>query len=99
MQSPLSWQSRIGLWCGGRVTLGAVGGWCVVLDCCMLQSVLVPSLLCFARFYQSSFFINLGDSSCNTVDIAYNNYSSDDTRWQGYIAINIIPFNLLAVLT
>ena len=83
----------------GQMTLGAAGGWCVVLDCCMLQSVLVPSLLHFTWFCQSSFFINLGDSYCNTIDIAYNNCSSDDTQWQGYIAINIIQFNSLAVLT
>ena len=99
MHSPLSQQNRIGLRCGGQVTLGAAGGWCVVSDCCMLKSVLVPSLLYFAQFYQTSFFINLDDSYCNTVDITYNNYSNDDIQWQGYIAINSIQFNLLAVLT
>ena len=100
MRSPLSWQNRIGLHCGaGWVTLSAAGGWCVVLDCCMLQSVLDPSLLHFAQFCQSSFFINLGDSYCNTIDIAYNNYNNNEIQWQGYIAINIIQFNSLAVLT
>ena len=71
----------------------------MVSDCCMLQSVLVPSLLHFSQFCQSSFFINLGDSYHNTVDIAYNNYNDDDIQWQDYIAINIIQFNSLAILT
>jgi len=65
----------------------------------LLKPGLVPSPLCFAWFYQSSCFINMDDSCCNTIDIAYSNYSSDDTYWQAYLAINIIEFTLLAVLT
>jgi len=57
-------------------------------------SGLVPSLLHFARFHR---FINLGDSCCNTV--AYSSWSSDDVRSQGYLAINIVQFNSLAILT
>jgi len=70
-----------------------------MLDYCMLMSFLVPSPLHFGRFHQSSFFINLGDSYCNTIDIAYNKYSSNDIQWQAYRAINIIQFNSLSVLT
>ena len=100
MRSPLSRQSRIGLQCGvARVPLGAAGGWCVMLDCRMLKSVLVPSLLPFTQLYHSSFFINLSDSYCNTIDTAYNNYSDDNIQWQGYIATDIIQFNSLAILT
>ena len=62
----------------------------MVSDCCMLKSVLVPSLLHFTQFCQSSFFINLSNSYCNTINIAYNNYNDDDIQWQDYIAINII---------
>ena len=65
----------------------------------LLKPVQVPSLVHFARFHRSSFFINLGDCNCNTVDTACNNYSSDDIQWQGYLAINIIPFNSSAILT
>ena len=102
MRSPLSRQNRIGLRCdvaGRQVTLGAAGGRCVVSDCCMLKSVLVPSVLHFTQFCQSSFFINLSNSYCNTINIAHNNYNNDDIQWQDYIAINSIQFNSLAILT
>ena len=92
-------RDRASVQCGGWVTLGAAGGWCVVLDCSMLKSILVLSLLHFTWFYQISFFVNLSDSHCSTIDIAYNNYNNKDIQWQDYIAINIIQFNLLALLT
>ena len=87
------------------MTLGSIShnspsgqeSWCVVLDCCMLKPVLVPLSLRFARFHQSSFFINLGDAYCNTIDMAYSHHGSDDI--QCHIAINIMQFNLLAILT
>ena len=65
----------------------------------LLKPVQVLSPLHFARFHQSPSFSDLGDSYCNTTDMAYSDYSSDDIQWQGYLAINIIQFNLLAVLT
>lgn len=52
-----------------------------------------------ALFYPSSFSIDLGDSYCNIIAMTYSTYSSDDIQWQGYIAINIIQFNSLAILT
>lgn len=76
-----------GLWVQG-VDLKEVAG------CQLLKPV-----LCFAWFYQSSFFSYLGDSYCNTTDMAYSNCSSDDTQWQGYIAVNIVQFYLFAILT
>ena len=63
-----------------QVTLDAAGGWCALSDCCMLESVLVPSLLRFAQFYHSSFSLDLSDSYCSTMDIAYNNYSDDNIQ-------------------
>jgi len=38
------------------------------------------SLLHFALFHRSPSFIILGDSYCNTIDMAYNNYNSDDIQ-------------------
>jgi len=70
-----------------------------VAGCQLLMPGLVPSPLCFAWFYQSSPFINLDGSYCNTIDTAYSSYSTDDILWQGYLANNIIQFNLLAILT
>jgi len=55
----------------------------------LLMPGLFPSLLHFAWFYQSSSFINLYNSSCNTIDVAYSNYTSEDIQWQGHLAINI----------
>ena len=40
----------------------------------------VPLPLHFARFYQSPSFISLGYSYCNTIDLAYSDYSADDIR-------------------
>jgi len=70
-----------------------------MLDCFMLKSVLVPSLLLFTQLHHSSFFINLSDSYCNIFDMAYSNYSTEGIQWQGYIAINIMRFNSLTILT
>ena len=92
-------QDWASVWCGGRVTLGAAGGWCVALDCCMLRSVLVPSLLHLAQCHQNSFFINQSNSYCNTIDIAYHKRDNDDIQRQDYIAINVVEFSPLAVLT
>jgi len=64
----------------------------------LLKSGLVPSLLHFSRFHQSSSFISLGDSYCSTIDMSYSNYSTDGIQWQCYLAINI-KLNLLAILT
>jgi len=64
----------------------------------LLKTGPVPSPLHFAWFHESPFFISLGDSYCNTIDIACNNYCTDDIQWQGYSAINIMQFNLLALL-
>jgi len=41
----------------------------------LLMPGLVPSSPHFAWFHQSSPFISLGDSYCNTIDMAYNNYT------------------------
>jgi len=70
----------------------------LVLSHQLMMPGLVLSPLHFAQFHQSLSFINLDDSYCNTTDMAYGNYSSDDILWQGYIVINIIPFNLSAIL-
>jgi len=48
--------------------------------CQLPKSGPVPSPLHLARFHQSLSFISLGDSYCNTFDIAYNYYSSDDIQ-------------------
>lgn len=77
---------------------------CVVLGCCMLKPVLVPSLLCLSRYsitalcqiHQNQFVINLGNFYCNTIDMAHGIQSSDAIQY--YIAINI-QFKSLAVLT
>jgi len=53
-----------------------------VAGCQLLMPDLFPSPLHFAWFYQSSSFINLDDSYCNTIDMAYSNYSTDDIQWQ-----------------
>ena len=66
--------------CDEQVTFDAAGGWCAPLDCCMPESVLVPSLLRFAQFYHSSFLLDLSDSYYSTMDIAYNNYSNDNIQ-------------------
>ena len=66
--------------CDEQMTSDAAGGWCAPLDCCMLESVLVPSLLCFAQFYHSSFLLDPSDSYCSTMDIAYNNYNNDNIQ-------------------
>ena len=58
----------------GDVNLGEVGG------CQLSKSGPVLSPLHLARFHQSLSFISLGDSYCNTFDIAYNYYSSDDIQ-------------------
>ena len=67
-----------------------------VVGCSLLKSVLVSSPLHLARFHQSSFFIRLSDSSCNTIVMAYSNHSSDDMQY--YVAISIIQFKSLAIL-
>jgi len=46
----------------------------------LLKTGPVPSLLHFAWFHQSPSFISLGDSYCNTIDIACNNYCTDDIQ-------------------
>jgi len=82
----------------------AHGLWVEVVDlekaagCLLLKPDLVPSLLHFAWFHQSSSFINLDDSCCNTIDMAYNNCNSDDINWQDYLAINITQTIFLATL-
>lgn len=64
----------------------------------LLKPVLVPSLMHFAQFHQNLFFISLGDSYSNTIDVPYSNYSSDNIQWQSYLEINITQFNALVVL-
>jgi len=65
---------------------------------CQLKPSPVQSLMCSARFLQSPSFFCLGDSSCDTSDITYNNYSSDNRQYHGYLAVNIIQFHLLTIL-
>ena len=65
----------------------------------LLKPIQVPSLLHFAQFHQSPSFSDLGDSYCSTIDMIYSNCSSDDIERQGYLAINIIQYNTLAILT
>ena len=65
----------------------------------LLKPVQVPSPLHFTRFHQSSAFIDLGDSYCNTIDVAYGNCSNDDIQWLQYSSMYIIHFNSLAILT
>jgi len=48
--------------------------------CPLLSPGLVLSWLCSARFHQSPCFISLGDSYCDTIDITYNNYNSDNRQ-------------------
>jgi len=50
-------------------------------------------------FSQSSSFINMVDSYCNTIDMAYSNYSTDGIPRHGYLEINVKQFNLLSSLT
>jgi len=51
-----------------------------VAGCSLLKPVIFPSALHFAQFHQSSSFINLGGSHCNTIHVAHNTYSSDDIQ-------------------
>jgi len=51
-----------------------------VAGCQLWKPGPVLSALHFAQFHQSPSFISLGDSYCNTIDIAYNNYSSDERQ-------------------
>ena len=51
-----------------------------VAGCQLLKPGPVPSPLYFAQFHRSPFFVCLGDSYCNTIDIVYNNYSSNKTQ-------------------
>jgi len=44
-----------------------------VAGCQLRKSVLILSPLHFARFCQSSFFINLGDCYCKIFDTTYSN--------------------------
>ena len=58
----------------GDVNLDEVAG------CQLLKPGPVLSLLCSARFHQSLSFISLVDSYCDTTDITWNNYSSDNRQ-------------------
>jgi len=49
-------------------------------ECQLWKSGLVLSQLCSAMFHQSPSFISLVDSYCDTTDITYNNYSSDNRQ-------------------
>jgi len=51
-----------------------------VVGCQLLKPGPVPSLLYSARFHPSPPFISLGDSYCDTTDITWNNYSSDNRQ-------------------
>jgi len=53
---------------------------CEFAGCQFFRPGPVLSPLCFAEFHQSLSFISLGDSYCNTIDIIYNNYGSDDKQ-------------------
>jgi len=50
-----------------------------VSGCQLLKRGPVPSPLYFAWLHQSP-SINLSDSYCNSFDMAYSNYSSNDTQ-------------------
>jgi len=51
--------------------------------CQLLKPGLILPLLHFAQFHESSSFISLDYSYCNTIDMTYSNHSSDDTQWRG----------------
>ena len=51
-----------------------------VVGCQLLKPGPVPSPLCFARFYQSSSSVSLGDSDCNILYITTKVVITDSDR-------------------
>lgn len=57
------------------------------------------SLACWSQFWfhKNSFFFNLCDSYCKTIDKVYSNHSTEDMQY--YVVIHILQFKSLAILT